>query len=319
MIYLTESQIQPLLPMAAAIEQVERALVARAHGQAVDVPRRRTRMPGAHLNILQGGSLELDLVGFKAYYVLPTGKTSVVQLIDRRTGELQAIIESQWLGMVRTGAASAVAARHLALPDAGVLGMFGSGRQAGAQLEAICAVRPIRRAQVYSRDAQRLASFCDRMARRLDIEVVPARSPQDALGGAQIVVTITRGGRAVFDGGWLERGQLVCAAGVNALDRHEIDLATVRRADRIVVDARQTARLESGDLLAAAEAGLIDWDRLIELGDVAAGHADGRTDASQVLLFESHGMALQDLYCAAYVLGKARERGLGQSIESGYI
>ena len=115
----------------------------------------------------------------------------------------------------------------------------------------------------------------------------------------------------MFDGRWLEPGQFVAATGANALDRREINLATVRRADVLVVDSREVAQGESGDLLAAYENGLLYWENIADLGDVLVGRRPGRTDAQQVTLFESHGMALQDIYCSARILAAARERGLG--------
>ena len=311
MIYLSEQQIQPLLSMDQAIEQVERAFAARGHGRAFDIPRQRTRMPGGHLHILQGGSLDLNLAGFKAYYVLPHNRTSLVQLIDRETGNLEAIIESHWLGQMRTGAATAVAAKYLARASASVVGMFGSGRQAITQLEAICRVRRIEEVKVYSRDAARLAAFCETMAPRVGTVVRPARSPEEAVAGSDILITITRGGGPVFDGRWLEPGQFIAAAGVNAIDRREIDTETVARASLVVADSREVARNESGDLLPAFEAGLLYWEHVIDIGDIVAGKVAGRSDDAQIVLFESHGMALQDIYCGAFILEQARAQGIG--------
>ncbi|HEX2545223.1 MAG TPA: ornithine cyclodeaminase family protein [Ramlibacter sp.] len=313
MIYLTEEEVQPHLPMRDAIAQVERAFRERAQGQAFDVPRQRTRLPGGNLNIMQAASLSLGLLGFKAYYVLPHGRTSVVNLIDRGSAQLLAILEAHGIGQVRTGAATAVAAKHLALPDADVVGMFGSGRQAVTQLEALCEVRAIREVKVYSRNPERLHDFCDRMGRRVSARVRPMSGPEETVRGSQIVVTITRGGGPVFDGRWLEPGTFVAAAGVNAIDRQEIDVETVRRS-RLVVDSRETARLESGDLLPAYERGLLYWEHMIELGDVIAGKSSGRESPSDIVLFESHGMAIQDLYCAAHVLAAAKAHGAGRTL-----
>lgn len=315
MIYLSQAQVEPLLSMPDAIEQVDRALRDRSAGQAFDMPRQRTRLPGGSLNIVQGASLTLGLLGFKAYYVLPHGHTSVLNLINRDTGRLEAILEAHWLGMIRTGAATGVAARQFARPDARVMGMFGSGRQAQAQLEAVCAVRPIEQAKVYSRDRAKLEAFCDRMATRVKARVEPARSPQEAVDGSDVVVTITRGGGPVFDGQWLAPGTFVAAAGVNAIDRKEIDAHTVARS-RVVVDSRETARVESGDLLSAYESGMLHWETVPELGEALAGRARVRESADDIVLFESHGMALQDIYCGAHVLGAARAAGTGQIIQS---
>ncbi len=140
----------------------------------------------------------------------------------------------------------------------------------------------------------------------------PAASAADALRGADIVNTVmTKSSTPVFDGALLEAGQHVNAAGGNALDRRELDLTAIRRADVIVVDSREVARDECGDLLPAVEAGVVHWDHLRDLGDVLAGHRTGRTTAEEITLFESQGMALEDLYMARHVLDAARRRGLG--------
>jgi len=316
-LYLSENDLRPLFRMTDAILEVERAFVGRATGKAFDIPRVRTRMPGGHLHILQCGSIELNLVGFKAYYIRPEEHTSLLQLIDRDRGNLVAIMEAHWLGQVRTGAATAVAAKYLARRDAGVIGLFGSGRQATTQLEAICAARKVRKIKVFSRDAARLKTFCDAMSLRLDVAITPATSPEHVVRGSDIIITATRGGAPVFDGRWLEAGQLITAVGVNALDRFEIGIDAVKRADVIVVDSRDVARNESGDLLPAYEQGHIYWENISDLGEVILGRG-GRTDDEQVILFESHGMGLQDLYCGAFMLKQAKERGLGSILPFGF-
>jgi ornithine cyclodeaminase len=310
--YLSEADVREVLDMPLALREVERAFAAHGRGDAVDTPRVRTRQSGAHLHVLQAAAPELNLIGFKAYYVVPGGSsTSLIQLIDRERGDLVALVESDWLGRVRTGASTGVAAAHLAREDARTLGLFGYGRQAVAQLEAVRAVRPLQTAKVYGRNAQAVRAFCEAMSARLGLQVRPAVSPEDTVRGSDIVITITRASQPLFDGRWLEPGQFVAAAGSNSLDRREIDLETVRRASLVVVDARETAERESGDLLPAVEAGLVRWQRLTELGEIVAGTRPGRSDASQIALFESHGMGLQDIYTAAQVLHLARERGLG--------
>ncbi|HEY8358103.1 MAG TPA: ornithine cyclodeaminase family protein [Ramlibacter sp.] len=311
-IYLSEAVVRQALPMAQAIEAVQRAFIERAKGEAFDVPRVRTRLPGGHLHILQGASTALNLVGYKAYYIRPDqSRTSLLHLIDRERGNLVAVIDSDYLGQIRTGAATAVAARALARDDAQVLGLFGAGRHAATQLAAIAAVKRLRSVKVYSRNPEKRAEFCTRMGRELGIDVRPADSAQEAVKGSDMVVAMTRSKDPVFDGRWLEAGQFVAATGSNALDRREIDEATVLRADVLVVDSREVARGESGDLLSAFENGHLYWENIADLGEVLIGRRAGRTDPSQVTLFESHGMALQDIHAGALVLDAARAQGLG--------
>ncbi len=313
--YLSEADVRQLLDMPLALREVERAFAAHGRGEAVDTPRVRTRQPGAHLHVLQAAAPELGLIGLKAYYVVPgKASTSLIQLIDLAQGHLVALVEADWLGRVRTGAATGVAAARLAREDSRVAGFFGYGRQAVAQLEAVCAVRPLAEVKVHGRDTAAVRTFCDAMSARLGVNVRPAASPEETVRGSDIVVAMTRASEPLFDGRWLEPGQFVAAAGGNSLDRREIDLETVRRADLVVVDSREITERECGDLLPAVEAGLLHWQRLAELGEVVAGVREGRRDAEQITLFESHGMGLQDVYTAAQVLALAREHGLGTDL-----
>ncbi|MBV7485007.1 ornithine cyclodeaminase family protein [Bordetella sp. BOR01] len=316
--YLSEAQVRQLLTMQDAIVQVERAFMARAQGKAFDVPRVRTRQPGGHLHILQAAAPELDFIGYKAYYIRPDkSRTSLLHLINMSQGNLEAIIQSDWLGQIRTGAATAVALRALARKQAGVLGLFGSGRHAQTQLEAACAACALSEVKVFGRDAQRVREFCDKMARQTGVTVRPAASREETVKGSDIILTITRSSEPLFDGRWLEPGQCIAAVGSNALDRREIDTHTVRRADLIVADSVQVAQHESGDLLSAYESGLVYWENLADLGQVLAGLRPGRTRDDQIILFESHGMALQDIYAGAHILRLARSQDVGLDLPIG--
>ena len=316
--YIKEKEVEQILTMRKAVELVEQALRDRADGRAVDVPRVRTRTQAGTLHVMQAAAPELKLIGFKAYYSA-TGKGTrfFVNLFDAEGGKLIAIIEAGHLGMVRTGAASGVATRHMAREDAAVVGMIGAGKQAVGQLEAVCAVREISEVRVYSRDNQRAREFCSTMGAKLGIAMQAAATAAGAVRGADIVNVITKAATPVLEGSWLEPGQHVNAAGSNALTRRELDEAAVRRCARVVVDSRATARNESGDLLPLIENGLLDWDALPELGEVIVGRVPGRGARDEITLFESHGMAIQDLYTAKYVLDTAREKNIGVELPIG--
>lgn len=315
--YLTEHDVRQLLTMPIALDCVQRALKAHAEHRAIDVPRARIHLPGGTQHVLQAAAPELNLIGFKYYYTRPGGKSFYVHLINTGTARLEAIIEAVWMSMIRTGAASGAATRCLAREDAAVVGQIGAGFQGMGQLEAVCRVRKIRTARVYARTRDKLAAFCEKMSRQLEIEVLATESAQAAVAGADIVNVITRSATPVFSGAWLEPGQHINAAGSNALTRRELDSAAVEKCDLITVDARATARGESGDLLPAVEKGVLQWDALTEIGEVLAGRAAGRTSARQITLYESHGMGLQDLYVGAKMLECARERGLGTDLPIG--
>ena len=314
MLYITEDDVKRVLTMSDAMSLVERGLVDRARRQAVDVPRERTRIAQGALNILQGAAPLAGVVGYKAYYATPRGSHSHVYLYDAESGEPLAIVEASHFNVVRTGAASGVATRHLARGNAAVVGQIGAGRIGAGQLAAVCAVRPVRGARVYARTRDKLVGFCRTMSETLAIDVVPADSAEAAVRGADIVNVITPSATPVLFGAWLDPGQHVNAAGSNALTRRELDMAAVRRCELIVVDSRETARKECGDILPLVEAGLAHWDALPELGEIAAGLRPGRTSDGQVTLYESHGMAIQDLYVAAKVLELARAQGLGRKV-----
>jgi ornithine cyclodeaminase len=228
-----------------------------------------------------------------------------------------AVIEADFLGMMRTGATGGLAARLLAREDAATVGLFGSGWQAQSQIEALCKVRRIRTVKVYSRDAEKRRIATADFSRRFGVEAVPAESPEQAARDSDIVVTITTSATPVFDGSWLAEGCHVNAAGSNALIRREIDETTVRRAGLVCVDSRATALAEAGDLLPALEKGRLHAGQLIELGELLARARQGRQSTRQITLFESQGMAIQDLALGVRLMKLAREQGIGQEVVVG--
>lgn len=318
MLYLTEDDIDRTLTMADAIRAVEAAMLARARHTAIDVPRERTRSPLGTLSILQGAAPEVGVAGFKAYYATPHLSRSHTFLYDAERGTPLAILESNRFNVLRTGAATGVAAKVLARPDAAVLGQLGAGRIGAGQLEAVCAVRKIREVRVYAPSRDKLEAYCRTMADRLGIPVLPAASGEAAVRGADIVNVITRAVAPVLFADWLEPGQHVTAAGGNELTRHELHPDALRRFDVIAADSRDVARKEGGELLPLVESGRLQWEALAEIGEIAAGLKPGRTDPQQISLYKSHGMALQDLYVGARVLAEARRLGLGHEIPGAY-
>jgi len=314
---LRESDVEQLLTMPVTIDLVERVHRDYSTGKASDVPRERTRVPKAGLHILQGAVPSANIFGYKAYTSSREGIRFLVYVFSAEHGSLEGVIEANFLGMMRTGAAGGVAAKWLAREDARTAAIFGSGWQARGQLEALAAVRRLERVKVFSRNAEKVKGFCDAMRAKLSLEVVPAASPDDAVKGSDIVVTITTSATPVFDGESLAPGTHVNAAGSNSLLRQEIDEATVRRANPVVVDSRPSAMKEAGDLLPALEKGRLHAGALTELGEVIAGTRPGRTSREQITLFESQGMAMQDLIIGAELVRLARERRIGEEIDLG--
>jgi alanine dehydrogenase len=312
---LREADVEQLLDMQTTLDLVERVHREYSTGNAIDIPRERTRLPKAALHILQGAVPSAGVFGYKAYTSSREGVRFLVYLFDAERGNLDAIVEANLLGMARTGAAGGVAARWLARDDARVAGVFGAGWQARGQIEALAAVRKLERVKVYSRTPDKLARFCDRMRERLSLDVVPAASPEETVRGSDIVVTITTAASPVFSAEWLAPGTHVTAAGSNSILRREIDEKTVLMSSPVVVDSRATALKEAGDLLPALEKGRLHAGALTELGEVIAGLRPGRTAPDQITLFESQGMAIQDLIIAADLVKRARAGGLGSEVD----
>lgn len=311
---LSEADVERLLPMTLALESVEEVFRWQASGQTVNRPRVRLPAPNGLLQVMPASVPEAGAMGLKAYTVVKGRVRFVVLLFSSETGALQAIFEADRLGQVRTGAASGVATKYLARPDADVVGCFGTGHQATTQLEAICAVRPIRKVQVFGRNAERRQRFAKEMAERLKIPVIPVERPQETARGASILVTVTNSKTPVLQGAWIELGAHVNAAGSNALDRAEIDAETVRRSALVVVDSREQAQIECGDLVEPLKQGVIGWDRVKELGEIVAGKSSGRPSSAAITLFESQGLAMEDVAVARAVFERARAEGVGHVI-----
>jgi ornithine cyclodeaminase len=310
-LFLNEDDVRQLVSVPLCIEAVEEAHRELALGSAIDVPRQRTRLPQTALHILQGALPGRDAIGYKAYTSNRSGVRFLVYVFSAASGVLRAVVEADRLGMMRTAAASAVATRWLARPDAQVLGLFGSGWQAEGHLEAIAAVRPLRRVKVFARNAEKLQAFCAKMGERLGIDVVAAASAEETVRDSDIVSTVTTATNPLFDAKWLAPGTHINAAGSNSLIRREVGEDVLKASRLIVVDSVATALKEAGDLLPALEKGRLSERALVELGELVIGRHAGRSSPEEITLFESQGMAIQDLSLAVRVETLARERGLG--------
>jgi len=312
--FLDEEDIARLLSMPLALDVVEQAMAELARGEATNVPRDRLRSARTTMHLMQALVPSQGAMGYKVYTVNQGVVRFLLHLYDSASGRLLGILQARLLGMQRTGAASGVATRLLARPDARTLGLFGSGRQAAAQLEAVCLVRPITLVKVFARDRDRLTSFCQAQSQRLGIEVRPAASARETVEGSDIVSTITSTETPLFDGAWLAEGAHVNAAGSNMLSRRELDETALIRCGLIATDSREVARRECGDLLPLIEKGRIGWGQVRELGDVLIGRTPGRVNEGQITCFESHGLAVQDVALGARLLVLAEQQGLGSEL-----
>ena len=312
-LYLTEADVEQLVDIRAAIDVCEEAFRRWAAGEADNVPRTRAKAPGIVLHSMSAAAAYLGLVGWKCYTTTRGPARFCLGLYDT-SGAMVALIEANALGQLRTGATTGVAVGVMADPQAGEVGLFGAGWQAQSQLAAVAAVRPIKVAHVYSRNEKKRNDFADTMSARLEIDVRAVDRPQEAAEDLPIVVTATTSREPVFDGNWLAEGTLVCAVGSNWLNRAEIDSTVVRRADNIVCDSVKACRQEAGDFAEALEKGIFDWSRAVDLADVVTGRATGRNNRDSIVLFESVGLALEDVALGAMVLEQARAQKVGREL-----
>ena len=316
-LFLTESDVKELLPVAECIDALDRAFANLGRGLGENRPRSRIRLPGGFLHLMSAACIGPDLSGFgyKAYSTFPgRGSSFLFMLYDVETGELLSVMEASTLGQIRTGAASGLATRYMARGDASTIGIIGSGYQARTQLEAVCAVREVTHVRVFSRTQEKREAFAADMAQRLNIDVAPVETVEEVVRGAEIVVAITSSREPVLKGEWLDEGAHVNAAGGNNWMRRELDEAAIQRSSVIVVDDLEQAKLECGDLIWPAERGAFRWTMAHELKDVVTGDVPGRPDDASITLFESQGVSIEDVAAAQHVYRRARERGMGQEL-----
>lgn len=313
-LFLSENDVKIVLTVEMAMAAVESAHRDLALGQAFDIPRQRSRLPQTALHILQGALPAQGIIGYKAYTSNRSGNRFLLHLFDAASGRLRAVIESDYLGMIRTGAASGIAAKWLARPDATVAGVFGAGWQAEGHVRAVCAALPLERVKVFSRNAEKLQAFCQRMRAVTGVAIEAAASAEETVRGSDLLGTVTTAAQPLFDADWLEEGMHINAAGSNALIRQELSEAAIRRCTLLAVDAVPTALAEAGDLLPLLEKGRLHSRQLVELGDVIIGKQSGRQRVGDITLFESQGLAIQDLAVGLRVLVAAEAAGLGQEI-----
>ncbi len=305
-IYLSDEDVRRLLSVEECVEVLDDLFKQESQGLVENLHRQRIRGPKQTFTIM-GGSV----LGSQAYGVR---NSNVNLLYNTEDGTLEAVIRPSSMAWIRTGAASGVATRYMALPDASVVGIIGSGRQASVQLEAVCAVRPVKLVKVYSRTPENRAKFAAEMRERLNVEIVTVDSSEDCVRGSQIVIAMTNSREPVFDGSVLEPGTHINAAGSNIPARREIDETTIKRSDLVVVDNLEQARYECGELISAVDRGALRWRQVVELHEVVGGKVNGRPSVDAITLFESQGIGIEDIAASAYVLRKAKEQGIGQEL-----
>jgi ornithine cyclodeaminase/alanine dehydrogenase-like protein (mu-crystallin family) len=283
--------------MDRVIALLEAGFRSWSAGTAVCQPRQRVRAPGGSMLQLMGAAdSQAGYIGYKAYTTSRSGNYFYVMLFDAVSGKPLALIEADYLGQMRTGAASGLATKYMARADAYTLGVIGTGGQAFTQIQAIAAVRELAEVRVFGRDQERCKDFASRVSAAFHLTVRACESAREAVAGAAIVTTVTTSSQPVFFGAWIEPGMHINAAGGNAASRSELDAAAVLRADRIVADSIEQSKIESGELRAVDR-----WSVVVEVSEVVAGKAAGRGSAGEVTLFKSNGIALEDIALSGWL------------------
>src|SRR5665213_2252145 len=312
---LTEANVRSLLTMPIALEVVEESLRQQGKGELILNPRRRIRTPdNALLHYMAAADPVRGYIGMKIYTVARGTARFVAPLFRSTTGEMVALIEADALGQLRTGAASGVATKYLANPSASSAGIIGTGYQARTQLEAVASVRALKRVRAFGRDPERRANFCREMSEKIGVTVEAAGSSEEAVKGSEIIITATSATKIVLEGAWLAPGMHINAMGANWPQKRELDSAAVGRANKIVVDSIEQAKMEAGDLIQAFGEDQSRWAAVQELSRIVPGKEPGRSSAEEITLFKSHGIATWDLAAAVRVYEMAAARGMGQPI-----
>jgi alanine dehydrogenase len=307
-LYLREDEIAALLSPEDALAAVEASFLRLAAGVVDNRPRERLPLDDGQFAVMACVDRELGYAGTKTYAWTPRGAPFTVLLYSLEHTRLEAVIEADKLGQLRTGAASGIAAKYLAGPGASSLGVIGCGWQAASQVASIRAAVPtIAATVVYCRDEEHRAAFCAEHA------CEEAETNRDA-AEQDIVVTVTTSRDPVLRGEWLSEGALVCAVGANDPKRRELDNAVLERAAFVCCDSREDSKLESGDLIEPVAQGILDWLEVHELQDVVAGEVQGRASDDDIVVFKSNGIAAWDLAIGARAVELARERGVGSEL-----
>jgi ornithine cyclodeaminase/alanine dehydrogenase len=322
---LSRSDVEKVLTMKETILVLERAFRELTSGTAQTPPRASLSLPGdgwlgampAYLGGL--GSLSTKVVTVherNASKGLPTVRATIV-LNDPATGEALAFMEGSLVTAYRTGAMGGLAAKHLSRKDSKVVGIFGAGIQARTQLAALAEVRELERVKVYDPVSEKAGAFAEEMGRKIGVAVEVSPSSSDAVSGSDIVVTATTSKVPLFDWGLVAPGTHINAFGSFRPDQREVDSKTVEES-RVIVDSREAALAEAGDLIIPIKEGKISADHIVaDLGEVVSGTKLGRRSEDDITLFKSVGLGIQDCAAAWLAYTKAKENGVGTMLELG--
>lgn len=341
-------EIKGIVSMAAAVEAVRTGFREWGENPPLNAPRRRIHIPtGVRVSVHQGGVPAAHATGLMTHcewvkpmaeeQVYPRLNHPVIVLYDSAEGELKAIIIGEItcaelpnniaVTGLRTAATSAVGTDLLARPDASSVAIFGAAGQAKNHLLALMQVRRLRDVKVYSRNPENREKFADEMGPITNLNIQPVASAEAAMRNVDIILTATNSSVPVFKGQWLEPGQHVTTivgsnvglvkGGFTGAKRREIDDATLARSHvHGIVSVQQAIQDEQADIYDPVQRGVIQWEQLIEVGDILAGKKEGRTTANQITFFKNNaGQGVADVALGSLVLEAAKEKNAGQTLE----
>jgi ornithine cyclodeaminase len=323
---LNQSEVVQLLPMSECMTVMVDALKALARGEAVQPLRTKMWLPEKMglLGVMPGYLGLPKAMGIKIVSIFPSNQNTefdshpgAVLLFDSEHGQLLSLMDASSITAIRTAAVSGVATQLLARDEASELAILGSGVQAETHLEAVLLTRSIKRVRVWSRNFENAEKFVARAAQKHKIEIIAAQTAQDAVTGAEIICTVTASTQPVLKGDWLTPGTHINAVGSSTANARELDTAALLKS-KLFVDRRESTLNEAGDFLIAKEAGAVGNDHIRgEIGEILIGKIQGRTSASEITLFKSLGLAIEDVASAHYVYTKARESKRGSWVDFG--
>ncbi len=321
MLILSAQDLRQALPMRAAIDTQKQAYIAVATGGA-DLPLRTpVRVPEQDAVTLFMPANVAGNLGAKIVSVFPKNVAAgrpmihgVVVMVDTTTGEPSALLDATYLTALRTAAGSGAATEALARSDSHILALIGSGTLARTHLLAMCEVRPITEARIYSRNANHIAALIDEMQPQVQAKLIASPDAAAAIQDADIICCATTATSPVIEGRHLRPGAHVNGVGSYTLQMQEIDGETLRRAGKAYVDSRESVLAEAGELVAAIQSGALTESSLVEIGAVLNGQP-GRNSAQALTVFKSCGLAAQDVVAAGAAIRRAKELGLGVEVK----
>jgi ornithine cyclodeaminase/alanine dehydrogenase-like protein (mu-crystallin family) len=322
-ILLTDSDVRKVLPIASLVDVMEQALASFSSGQ-VNQPVRASVHVAKHqafFGVMPAylsapaalGAKLVTVFSGNAAQGLPALYATIV-LLDPETGALAAIMDGRYITAARTAAVSAVAVRRLSRTDACVLTILGSGVQARSHAEAICRIKSFREVRAWSPTPEHLARLVSEVGANVATPVRAAANAKDAVRGADVIVLATSSATPVIQSEWIAPGALVISLGAHEPGMREMDPALTARA-RVIVDSREAALVEAGDIVQGIREERFTKAHIAgELGEVILGRVPGRRTASEIVVFKSLGMAVEDVAAAQLVFTRAKEQGIGREI-----